>query len=50
MIAARVREIRVGGICRVAIRVVSAPWLLNDEAVDAAAGIVDLSHLTHGGR
>jgi len=50
MIAVWARDKRVRGTCGVEIRVVTAPWQLNDEAVDAAAGIIDLSHLTRGGR
>lgn len=47
---ARVGEVRVGSLCGVAVRVVSAARLLDDEAVDAAARVVDLGHFAHGGR
>jgi hypothetical protein len=40
----------VGGVGRVAVGVVLAARLLNHVVAEAAARVVGLGHLTHGGR
>lgn len=48
MIRAWIVEIRIRGICDGASGIPPTSRFDNDEAVGAAAGIEDLSHMTHG--
>jgi hypothetical protein len=43
-------EMRIGGLCSIAVWVVAASPLYNDEGAGAATRIVGLSHFTHGDR